>query len=185
MIFNKHSNLEGKHAFLSPSKYHWLNYDDERLENAWISAQAKERGTRLHAFAAECIRLGEKLEKRDRTLNLYVNDAIGYSMEPEQILYYSDFCFGSADAISFRRNILRIHDLKTGDTPAKMEQLEIYAALFCLEYGVKPTNIRMELRIYQNNQVLVHKPEAKIILEIMDKIIESDRLIAKILESEG
>jgi hypothetical protein len=43
----------------------------------------------------------------------------------------------------------------------------------------------MELRIYQNNQVLVHKPEAKTILEIMDKIIESDRLIAKILESEG
>ena len=184
MNFNKHSNLEGRHAFLSPSKYHWLNYDEAKLASAWISAQAKEKGTRLHAFAAECIRLGERLEKCNRTLNLYVNDAIGYNMEPEQILYYSDFCFGSADAISFRRNLLRIHDLKTGDTPAKMDQLEIYAALFCLEYGIKPENIKIELRIYQNNQVLVHKPDGKDIREIMNKVIECDKILANILESE-
>lgn len=184
MNFNRHSNLEGRHAFLSPSKYHWLAYDEEKLCSTWISAQAKERGTRLHAFAAEAIKLGERLPKEDRTLNLYVNDGIGYNMTPEQILYYSDFCFGSADTISFRRNLLRIHDLKTGDTPASMNQLEIYAALFCLEYGMKPSKIRMELRIYQNNQVLVHKPEPDRIKEIMDKIVEADRILTKLTESE-
>ena len=49
-------------------------------------------------------------------------------MTPEQILYYSDNCFGTADAILFRNNFLRIHDLKTGKIPAHMEQLEIYAS---------------------------------------------------------
>lgn len=184
MNFNKHSNLEGRHAFLSPSKYHWLTYDEQKLCATWISNQAKEKGTRLHAFAAECIRLGERLPKEKRTLNLYVNDGIGYQMEPEQILYYSDFCFGSADTISFRRNFLRIHDLKTGETPASMNQLEIYAALFCLEYGMKPSSIKMELRIYQNNQVLVHKPEAERIYDIMQTVIESDKILAKLKESE-
>lgn len=184
MNFNTHSKLEGTHAFLSPSKYHWLNYDEEKLASVWLSAQAKEKGTRLHAFAAEAIRLGIKLEKVDKTLNLFVNDAIGYQMSPEVVLYYSDFCYGSADAISFRRNLLRIHDLKTGDTPAKMDQLEIYAALFCLEYGMQPSKIKIELRIYQSNQVLVHRPDAKDISDIMVKIVEFSKFLDKILESE-
>lgn len=184
MNFNNHSKLKDSHAFLSPSKYHWLNYDADKLASVWFSAQAKEKGTRLHAFAAEAIALGQRLEKIDKTLNLFVNDAIGYQMTPEQILYYSDFCYGSADAISFRRNLLRIHDLKTGEVPAKMDQLEIYAALFCLEYRMSPAKIKIELRIYQNDQVLVHRPEAKDIIEIMDKIVEADKILAKLLESE-
>lgn len=63
-------------------------------------------------------------------MNMYVNDAISFRMVPEQILFYSENCFGTADTIVFRNGTLRIHDLKTGVVPAHMEQLEIYAALF-------------------------------------------------------
>ena len=117
------------------------------------------------------------MPKTKTTFNLYVNDAIAFKMQPEQILYYSENCFGTADAISFRNNMLRIHDLKTGEIPAHMEQLEIYAALFCLEYSVKPENINIELRIYQNNECLVHNPESDKISFIMDKVIWADKLI--------
>ena len=117
--------------------------------------------------------------------NMYVNDAIGFKMTPEQILYYSDNCFGTADAILFRNNFFRIHDLKTGKIPAHMEQLEIYAALFCLEYKVKPGDIEMELRIYQNNEILYHNPTAEDIVPIMDRIITFDKVIKKIREQEG
>lgn len=105
-------------------------------------------------------------------------------MTPEQVLYYSDNCFGTADAISFRKGLLRIHDLKTGAIPAHMEQLMIYAALFCLEYDVKPSEIKMELRIYQNDEVLIHNPTAEDIVPIMDKIITFDKVISKIKEQE-
>ena len=116
---------------------------------------------------------------------MYVNDAIGFKMVPEQILYYSDNCYGTADAIAFRNKTLRIHDLKTGEVPAKMEQLEIYAALFCLEYNIKPGDIEMELRIYQNDEILHHEPTVEDIAPIMDKIIIFDKVIDRIKEQEG
>jgi hypothetical protein len=116
---------------------------------------------------------------------MYVNDAIGYKMIPEQILYYSDNCFGTADSIIFKNDFLRIHDLKTGVTPAHMEQLEVYAALFCLEYKIRPGDIGMELRLYQNDQVLYHQPTAENIAPIMDTIITFDKLINRIKEREG
>lgn len=180
MIFLKHSNLEGQHAFLGASKYHWINYDEEKVADAYASYLAKEKGTMLHDFAAQCIKLGQKLPRSNKTLNMYVNDAIGYKMTPEQILYYSDNCFGTADAISFRNRFLRIHDLKTGAIPAKMEQVMIYAALFCLEYREKPSAIDMELRIYQSDDVLIHNPCAEEIEMIMDKIVSFDKVITKI-----
>lgn len=98
-------------------------------------------------------------------------------MRSEQVLYYSENAFGTADTISFRRNLLRIHDLKTGVTPASMKQLEVYASLFCLEYGYKPADIDIELRIYQNDEVLIHNPELDSIVHIMDKIITFDKRI--------
>ena len=155
MNFNKHSTLEGQHAFLGASKYHWINYTDEKLAETYSKFLAVQRGTVLHEFAAQCIRLGQKLPKSTKTLNMYVNDAIGFRMIPEQILYYSENCFGTADSISFRRNILRIHDYKSGVIPAHMEQLQIYAALFCLEYKVKPSDINIELRLYQNDEIII------------------------------
>jgi len=184
MNFNKHFNLEGKHAFLSASKYHWLNYDEEKLISAYQSNLAIQRGTELHDFARKAIELGIKLPKSKKTLNMYVNDAIGFKMTPEQPLYYSNNCFGTADSISFRNNFLRIHDLKSGITPAHMEQLMIYAALFCLEYSVDPNQIEMELRIYQSDEISVLNPEPEDILTIMDKIIFFDKRLSQI-QDEG
>ncbi len=185
MNFNKHSNLEGQHAFLGASKYHWINYSDEKVAEAYSKFLATQKGTVLHEFAAKCIQLGQKLPKSHKTLNMYVNDAIGYRLTPEQVLYYSENCFGTADAIGFRNGLLRIHDLKTGVIPAHMEQLEIYAALFCLEYKIKPAEIEMELRIYQSDEILYHKPTVEDILPIIDRIITSDKIIAKIKAEEA
>lgn len=177
MKFNVYSNLEGKHAFLSPSKYHWINYDEEKLEKSYKTHMAAVQGTILHNFAQQCILLNQKLPQSKKTLNLFVNDAIGFKMLPEQVLYYSDNCFGTADAISFRNNMLRIHDLKTGVTKAKFEQLEVYAAIFCLEYMFKPGDIQMDLRIYQNDEIHIHTPEVEDIVYIMDRIKTFDRLL--------
>ena len=185
MEFNKHKNLEGCHAFLGASKYHWINYDASKVAASYRSYLATLKGTELHDFAARCINLGQKLPKSKKTLNMYVNDAIGYRMTPEQVLYYSDNCFGTADPISFKDNLLRIHDLKTGITPAHMEQLEIYAALFCLEYKVKPADIDIELRIYQSDDIMVFNPTVEDIVPIMDKIITSDKIISKIKAEEN
>lgn len=180
MNFNMHSRLEGQHAFLSASKYHWINYDDEKLVNVFLRYQATQRGTALHELACRCIKLGVKLPKNNNTLNMYVNDAIGFKMETEQVLYYSDNCFGTADTISFRDNLLRIHDLKSGETPASMNQLMVYAALFCLEYGFKPSEIEIELRLYQSNKVDIFSPEACDVLAIMEKIVRFDKTIEQI-----
>lgn len=184
MIFNEHSRLRNQHAFLSASQYHWLNYDDEKLLNTYANMMAKVRGTKLHDFAKQAIDLGIKLPKTKKTLNMYVNDAIGYRMVTEQILYYSDNCFGTADTISFKNGLLRIHDLKTGVSPASMAQLEVYAALFCLEYQFNPSEIDMELRIYQSDEVSVFEPEVDDIAPIMDKIIYFDRLINELKMEE-
>lgn len=184
MNFNVHSNYEGSHAFLGASNYHWINYDDEKLATVYRTNLAKAKGTELHELAAQHIKLGIKMPKTRTTLNAYINDAIGYRMTPEQILLYSENCFGTADAISFRDNFLRIHDLKTGTIPAHIEQLRIYAALFCLEYKVKPGEIKTELRIYQNDNIVYDEPEADDILPIMDKIIRFDKIIKKIKKQE-
>lgn len=184
MNFMKHFELEGKHAFLGASNYHWINYDSDKIINTYMRRQAILKGTALHELAAKLIELGQKLPKSKKTLNMYVNDAIGFKMKPEQVLYYSNNCFGTADAISFRNNILRIHDLKTGFTPAHMEQLLIYAALFCLEYKVKPSEIQFELRIYQNDEIAIMNPTAEDIVPIIDKIITFDKVIEKIKREE-
>lgn len=184
MNFNKHPELEGRHAFLSASKYHWIRYSDEKLDASFVTAMAAMKGTELHNFAAEAIRLGIKLTNNQKTLNRYINDAIGFRMIPEQVLAYSGNAFGTADAISFKKNFLRIHDLKTGVTPSKMDQLQVYTALFCLEYRLKPGDIGVELRIYQNDEVEVYTPEVDDIAHIMDKIVHFDRRI-EILRAEA
>lgn len=176
MNFNVHSNLAGQHAFLSASTYHWINYTEEKLDQRFITAMAAQRGTELHAFAHEAIRLGMKLRGRD-TMALYVNDAIGFRMAPEQVLYYSDNCFGTADAISFKKNKLRVHDLKTGVGVTSEHQLEVYCALFCLEYRFKPHQLDMEMRIYQNDEVRIYEADPDVIVHIMDKIVSFDKRI--------
>lgn len=177
MIFNTHSDISGKHAFLSPSNYHWINYTDEKLEERYTTAVAAQYGSALHEFAQQAIDLGIKLPSSKKTLNLYVNDAIGYRMIPEQVLYYSPNCFGTADTIAFRRNKLRIHDLKTGVSPTSEHQLEVYAALFCLEYKYRPFDISIEMRIYQSDEVRIYDGDPDVITHIMDKIVTFDKRI--------
>ena len=179
MNFKTHSNLKTAHAFLSASKYHWVNYDEDKLRKSYANHLSAAMGTRLHEYAAESITLKIKLPKSKKTLNTYINDAIGFKMIPEQILFYSDNCFGTADAIGFKNNLLRIHDLKTGSSRASFSQLEIYTAIFCLEYNKIPANINVELRIYQNDEVMIHVPNPEDIMHIMDKIITFDKLIEK------
>ena len=183
MIFKKHFNLEGLHAPFSPSQSAWLRYSDDKAVDVYLNRKASEMGTKLHAWAKQTIDLGIKQPRSQKTLYSYVNDAIGFKMSTEVVLYYSDIFFGTADAISYRKGFLRIHDLKTGKGPVKMEQLLIYAALFCLEYNVKPGELTgCELRIYQNDNVEVFEPTAEDILPVMDKIKQLDKLLRKIDE---
>lgn len=184
MNFEKHLELKGKHAILSPSNWHWINDDPDQLRQRVYNAQAKERGTKLHEYAAMAIELNQRQPKSKKTLNSYINDAIGFKMTPEQPLKYSKYCFGTADAISCRDNFLRIHDLKTGVTPAHMEQLLLYAGLFCLNYKVAPKNIACELRIYQSDEIIVMNPESSDILRFMDIIVRSNEIVSEILGTE-
>lgn len=177
MNFNKHMKFEGLHAPFSASSSMWLRYTDDKAVEVYRNKKAAEMGTRLHAWAKETIDLGIKQPRSKKTLYSYVNDAIGYRMNTEVVLFYSERFFGTADAISFRNNVLRIHDLKTGKGPVHMEQLEVYAALFCLEYGIRPGDIDIELRLYQNDEVVVFNPTASDIVPIMDKIVHLDMLL--------
>lgn len=184
MKFLKHLDLEGKHALLGASKFHWIRYSDEKIADAYKKFRDVERGTKLHELASNLIKMKIMLPDDQTTLSMFVNDAIGFHMESEQLLFYSLNCFGTADAICFRNDILRIHDLKTGVTATHMEQLMIYAALFCLEYNVKPTEIQIILRIYQNNEINELEPDVDDILHIMNRIITADKIISSIREQE-
>lgn len=185
MNFNSHSNLKNSHALFSASNYHWVRYSIEKMREVYLRHLATLRGTRLHNLACECINLGVGLPSSKKTLNMYVNDAIGYRMTPEQPLFYSNNFFGTTDAISCRKKLLRIHDLKTGINPASMDQLRIYAALYCLEYGMKPDKLNMEFRIYQNNDIDILNPSGEEIGEIMNKIVMFDNDIERMKEESG
>ena len=201
MIWHDHSKLAGTHAFLSASQSSWRNKNAEELIDAKKNSFSQQIGTLLHAYAADCIKYKEKLRKSDErgvkfdlmrkgipeyaidmhriypTFMSYVNDAVGYGLNPEMVLYYSNECYGTADAIDMDGKLLRIHDLKTGVKPAKMDQLMVYAVLFFLEYGVNPGAIQTELRIYQMDEVLVYEPDVDELREVMDDIVEKDRII--------
>lgn len=185
MSFKKYSSLEGKHAFLSPSSYHWLNYDISKLKTTYANWKAAQRGTILHAYAKDSINLGVRLFEDKSTLGMYVNDAISLRMTPEQPLYYSPYCFGTADAISFKGDQLIIHDLKTGVTPASLHQLELYAALYCLDYDIHPGDINTTIRIYQNNDILEGFPTPEILVPYMDKIKTFSEVLEEMDEEEG
>ena len=186
-----HKNLQGLHAPFSASQSSWLRYDDTKVKEVYTNRKAAEMGTRLHEWAAETIRLGIKQPRSKKTISAYVNDAIGFKMEPEVVLFYSERFFGTTDAICYREEtfedgtrkwVLRIHDLKTGKGRVHMDQLMVYAALFCLEYGIAPGEIFIELRIYQNDDILYHNPEADEIAPIMDTIRHFDKILQKLDE---
>lgn len=160
------------------SNYHWIRYSEDKLRHAFETSQAARRGTEMHELARNLIRLKVRLPDTSATVNMYVNDAIGYRMTPEQPLFYSFNFFGTADAISFSRGKLRIHDLKNGTVvKASVDQLYVYAAFFCLEYKVKPHEIETELRIYQNDERRVYPGDPDIIAHIMDTVVTFDKRI--------
>lgn len=181
MKWNDHSALEGTHAYLGASQCSWLNYDDEKMARTYKNFLSTQKGTELHDLAARLISLKVKLPESTKTLNQYVNDAIGFDLRPEQVLYYSPYCYGTTDAIRFDEDtgFLRIHDLKTGViTKPHPEQLRIYAALFCLEYDVRPSEIDMELRLYYKDEILIDNAVTKEeIAHIMDKIMRADKIL--------
>ena len=226
MIFNKHSDLRGQHALLSPSQNSWLRYDDEQIEARVRNQYRTALGTELHEFVASQISLSHKVtnvrnlvtgmesflwtkykcgddaklgsygvtliqqmcnlpKEVFETAKHYINDGIGFRMSVEQPLVYSEYCFGTADTIAFRDSKLRIHDYKSGDRPAHMDQLMIYAGLFCLEYVIKPKDIDTELRIYQAGEVLTHEPEDDELTDIIDRIVYINRFVEKYKAKEG
>lgn len=183
MRFNKHSELEGRHSFLAPSSPAWLRYDDQKLERRYMEELAAVRGTEEHVFAASAIKLGHRMPDEPKTINMYINDSIGWRMKPEVPLFWSRFCFGTADALGFIESqmLLRVSDLKTGKNPTTFDQLVIYAALFCLEYDFpKPWDLEFELRIYQKNAVKLHVPDADEVFHAMDRILTATRLLDEI-----
>lgn len=188
MKFHNHKNLEGLHAVFSPSQSHWLRYDDEKVIEVLRTRKAAEMGSRLHQWAKDTIDLGIKQPRSNKTLSAYVNDAIGFKMSTEVVLFWSERFFGTADAISFRyekasgRDVLRIHDLKTGKVgkiESHMEQLVVYAALFCLEYHHKPGDIAIELRVYKNDEVVCYEPTVDEVAHVMDRIVHIDKISTK------
>src|SRR5690554_4108880 len=126
MEFNRHLDLQDKHAFLSASKYYWLNYTPEKLATVYANERKKEEGTALHAFASMAITKRIKLSTHKKTLNMFVNDCIGFGMTSEQVLYYSDNCFGTADAIKLtevdKQKVLRVFDYKSGVSRVSFKQ---------------------------------------------------------------
>lgn len=153
--------------------------------------RAAQRGSELHDLAAQLIKQRVPLRANGTTLSLYVNDAIGYRMRPEQMLVYSPNAFGQCDAIAFRQEkksggafVLRIHDLKTGLALTSFKQLECYAALFCLEYLENPFNIKMELRIYQNDDFRTHIPDPDDIMHIMQRYKYLDKRVDRLMAEE-
>ena len=176
---------DGEHAFLGASQHAWYNYDDEKLVRIYINKLAASRGTALHDLACKLIKMKVKLPKNGSTLSLYVNDAIDLELRPEEKLFYSKFAYGTADAIDFKDGVLRVSDLKTGKTKVSFLQLMIYAALFLLCYPEIPLKMvkKIELRIYQNNEVLIEMPEVDEILPVMDRIQRCSKILEELEEN--
>jgi hypothetical protein len=136
-----------------------------------------------HRYAAIAIEEREYQDNETTTLGMYINQCIQYHMSPEVVLYYSPNAFGTVDAIAYRYRLLRISDLKTGATRTSEHQLEVYAALFCLEYEIDPFSLRgIELRIYQDSKVRVYDGDPLFIRGIMDKIIKFDTILNRLRE---
>lgn len=209
MIWFDHSKdvPQGSHAILAASSYSWLNYDEDKLYSVLQSRWANTIGTYLHELASKLIKNKITVSKSEarkmiqlyllengvpRTFidpnkyvdnfTAYVKDCIGFDMRPEQVLKYSEFAYGTTDAICFNEKTkqLKIFDYKSGTTQPSIHQLEIYAAYFFLEYHIKPKDVKTELRIYWQNDIIVGEPTPADIVPIMDQAIKLDTFMQKL-----
>lgn len=181
MIWKSYSYLENTHAFLSPSRYHWLNYTPEKLISTYENYEKIALGTQYHSLASELITLAVRLPNTSASFNSFVNDAIGFKMKSEVLLFSSDKCYGTADAISFSDGILRIHDLKTGQSPGSMNQLIIYAGLFCLDYAIEARELNeIHLRLYQNEEIIELSPTTEVLFDVVARIEEAEKIIKSV-----
>ena len=186
------SAYKNKHrAELGTEMHEWASIQIN-LGNKVSSNKEVEKGLKSHIW--EKYKFGDALTYRQvllksvgylpsdvfPTVKAFVNDAVGYRMGSEVKLEYSDYIFGTADAIKCMDNLLRIFDLKTGTSPAKMEQLYIYAALYCLQTKTQPGTIDIETRIYQADDVFIDTPCAEDIESIMDQIIRVDSVVGRL-----
>lgn len=182
MIWKNYSHLKNTHAFLSPSRHYWINYSPEKLVTSYQNHRRVVLGTQYHSLAEQLITLAIRLPNTSAAFNRFVNDAIGFRMKAEVVLYFSDNCYGTADAISYHDKVLRIHDLKTGSAPGAMEQLLIYAALFFFNYVIDPKETEgIYLRIYQNEEIIEFDAHPEDIVHIMEKIKDADEIIEELL----
>jgi hypothetical protein len=121
------------------------------------------------------------------TTKQFINDSIGFRMESEKRLTVSSMIYGTADAVRYytKENLLRVSDLKTGKRPAKIEQVFIYAALYCYEYNLKPLNTNFEARIYQNGEIFIEQPSGEDIDDILKNILHKDEVAKKFEGGKG
>jgi len=181
--FKNHKELEGRHSVLSPSKYSWIRYSAEKFAENFREMNATTYGSRLHELAKEHILLGILMPRNEKTLNKYINDMIGMRMTPEVVLAFNGDSFGSADAIKFdaQKLELTIADLKTGTHEASFDQLYIYVVYFCLEYGYRIGELnKIELRIYQNDEVRIEQADLEKLGNIHGKVLEFNEIMSDI-----
>ena len=173
-----------EHAMFSPSQPSWLHDTDEEFAARYSNKKAAELGTRYHEDAARMIqnrwRMSKSSDPVADNVRAYINDAIKYQMLPEVRLEGTQDFFGTADTIIFRRGLLRVHDLKTGTTKPHMDQLRLYAAYYCMQYGINPNDIQMDLRFYQNNEIVCYEPEFGVIADIISEVRHKDELKRRI-----
>lgn len=192
---------DGAHAIFAPSKKLLSRKEltEEQIYKLLRSKYAAQIGTEIHALAARLIEEKQPITKAgvralifddlyqahiprsliqpDEYLDTvipYIKDAIGFDMKSEvPIVYNYPIAFGTADAIKFNpvKGELRIHDLKTGELKASLDQLIEYAAYFFLEYHLNPANVHVILSIYQGGEIITGEPMASDILPIMDRAV--------------
>lgn len=118
---------------------------------------------------------------------LFICDSIGFRMESEQKLSVSKIIEGTADAVRYypKENLLRVSDLKTGSRPAKIEQVFVYAALYCYENRLDPLKTNFETRIYQNGEVYIEHPSGDVISNALNISLHLDEVVEKFRRGEG
>lgn len=121
------------------------------------------------------------------SVKMFVCDSIGFRMESEQKLSVSKVIEGTADAVRFypKDNLLRISDLKTGSRPAKIEQVFIYAALYCYENRLDPLKTNFEARIYQNGEIYIEQPTGEEIKSLLNTILHINEVVSKFERGES